>query len=146
VEPPTPKRGLGIALIASSMLLRWAWDSLSAITGGAAWAIGLYLPLTVINLWIFIWVYRRTVVTEREWARVLLAPEVDRGTITADELEAAVGPRKHRKHFVRSQPSHKRAKHVMEATVDLADEIAKADAVDTLDVEHARAEIARLRA
>lgn len=140
-----PKRGLGIALIASSMFLHWFWDSLGAITGGATWTIALYLPLTIANLTIFIWVYRRSVATEREWARVLLAPEVDRGTITADELEAAIGSRKVRKHFVKAQPHHRRTKHVLEATGDLADEIARSNALDTPGVEHARSEIDRLR-
>jgi len=141
-----PQRGLGVALIFSSLFLHWFWDSLVGITGGAKWAIFLYLPLTIINLAVFIWVYRRTVVKERDWARALLAAEVDRGVITAEELEAAVGPRKQRRHFVKSQPHHRRAKHVLEGTNDLADEIARADALDTPRVEHARAEIARLRA
>jgi hypothetical protein len=85
------------------------------------------------------------VVKERDWARSLLAAEVDGGVITADELDAFVGTRKDRKHFVKSQPHHRRAKHVLEATGDLADEIAEAYAVDTSDVDHARAEIARVR-
>ena len=140
-----PRRAFGIALILSSMFLHWFWDSLVGITGGAKWAIGLYVPLTIVNLLVFIWVYRKTVVKERTWARALLEGEVDRGVITAGELDAAVGSRKERKHFVKSQPNHRSTKHVLEATADLADEIANAYAVDTPDVEHARAEIARLR-
>jgi RsiW-degrading membrane proteinase PrsW (M82 family) len=140
-----PRRGFGIALILWAMFLHWFWDSITGITGGASWAIGLYLPLTIVCVGSFIWVYRHTVVKERDWARSLLAAEVDRGVISADELDAAVGTRKHRKHFVKTQPDHRRAKHVLEATNDLADEIAEAYAVDTPDVEHARAEIARLR-
>jgi hypothetical protein len=140
-----PRRAFGLGLILWAMFLHWVWDSLVGITGGASWAISLYLPLTIVCVGSFVVVYRRTVVKERDWARALLAPEVDRGVITADELDAAVGPRKVRKHFVRSQPNHRRAKHVLEATGDLADEIASAYAVDTPDVEHARAEIARVR-
>lgn len=140
-----PQRVLGVALIASSMLMHFIWDALGALTGGAVWTMALYLPITIVNLGIFIWVYRRTVVKERSWARALLAPEVDRGTITAEELDAAVGPRKARKHFVKSQPHHRQTKHVLEATGDLADEIASGYAVDTPGVEHARSEIARLR-
>ena len=126
-----PRRAFGIALIFSSMFLHWFWDSISGITGGASWSIGIYLPLTIVYLAVFIWVYRRTVVKERTWARALLAAEVDRGVITAGELEAAVGRRKQRRHFVKSQPHHRKAKHVLEATNDLADEIAGADAIDT---------------
>ena len=140
-----PRRALGLGLILWAMFLHWFWDSMGGITGGAAWGISLVLPLTIVCLASFVVVYRHTVVKERDWARALLAPEVDQGVITAGELDAAVGSRKVRKHFMRSQPSHRRAKHVIEATGDLADEIAKAYAVDTPDVDHARAEIARLR-
>jgi RsiW-degrading membrane proteinase PrsW (M82 family) len=140
-----PRRGLGLGLILLAMILHWFWDSPGAVTGGATWAFALYLPATLLNLAVFIWVYRLTVAKERSWARSLLAGEVDRGVITADELDAAVGPRKVRRHFVRSQPNHRRSKHVLEATRDLADEIASAYALDTPKVEHARAEIARVR-
>ena len=119
-----PRRAFGLALILWAMFLHWFWDSLGGITGGATWAIGLYLPLTIVCVGSFIWVYRHTVVKERDWARALLAAEVDRGVITADELDAAVGSRKVRKHFVKSQPHHRQTKHVLEATNDLADEIA----------------------
>jgi RsiW-degrading membrane proteinase PrsW (M82 family) len=140
-----PRRLFGVALILSSMFLHWVWDSIGGLTGDASWAIVIYVPLSIVNLAIFIWVYRKTVVKERTWARALLAAEVDRGVITAEELDAAVGSRKERKHFVKSQPNHRSTKHVLEATGDLADEIAVAYANDTPDVEHARAEIARLR-
>ena len=141
-----PRRVLGVVLILSSMLFHFLWDSIGAITGGATWAIGLYLPYSIVNLLVFIWVYRHTVTRERDWARALLAPEVDLGVITADELDAAVGTRKARKHFVKTQKSQRSAKHVLDATRDLADEIAAAYAVDTEDVVHARQEVARVRA
>ncbi|MGZ8743774.1 MAG: PrsW family intramembrane metalloprotease [Nocardioides sp.] len=145
-RPSEPRRrGLGIALILASMFMHWLWDSVTPLTGGATWAIAVYLPITLINLALFIWVYRRTVLKERTWARALLADEVARGFITADELDAAVGSRKDRKRFVKSQPNRRRTKHVLEATNDLADEIAHAYAHDTPQVEHARTEIARLR-
>jgi RsiW-degrading membrane proteinase PrsW (M82 family) len=140
-----PRRALGIALIASSIILHWAWDSIGALTGGAAWSIAVYIPLTAVNLGIFIWVYRRTVVKERAWARALLTPEVERGVITPEELDAAIGSRKERKHYVKSRPHHRRTKHVLEAVGDLADEIARGSATETPGVGHARAEIARLR-
>ena len=140
-----PRRALGAGLILWAMFLHWVWDSVAALTGGATWSIGIYLPLSIVCVGSFIWIYRRTVVKEREWARALLAGEVDRGVITAEELNAVVGSRKDRKHYVKSQPHHRRAKHVLEATGDLADEIAKAYAVDTPEVDHARAEIARVR-
>lgn len=48
------------------MFLLWAWDSVAALTGGASLAIGLYFPLMIINLVVFIRVYRLTVVKERD--------------------------------------------------------------------------------
>ena len=140
-----PQRALGVGLILWAMFLHWLWDSISALTGAATWSIALYIPLSIVCVGSFIWVYRRTVAKERAWARALLVPEVDRGTITAEELGAVVGSRKDRKHFVKSQPNHRSAKHVLEATSDLADEIANGYALDTPEVEHARAEIARVR-
>ncbi|HYN35006.1 MAG TPA: PrsW family intramembrane metalloprotease [Ilumatobacteraceae bacterium] len=140
-----PRRAFGIALILWAMFLHWFWDSIGGISGGATWSIGLYIPLTLVCVGSFIWIYRHTVVKERDWARALLAAEVDRGVITAGELDAAVGSRKERKHFVKSQPNHRSTKHVLEATTDLADEIATAYANETPEVEQARAEIARLR-
>ncbi|TFH14558.1 MAG: PrsW family intramembrane metalloprotease [Acidimicrobiales bacterium] len=139
-----PRRAFGIALILWAMFLHWFWDSIGGISGGASWSIGLYIPLTLVCLASFIWIYRHTVIKERNWARALLAAEVDRGVITTDELDAAVGSRKERKHFVKSQPNHRKAKHVLEATNDLADEIASAYAVDTPEADQARAEVARV--
>ena len=140
-----PRRLLGVVLILSSMLFHFLWDSLSAITGGASWAIGLYAPVTLFNLAVFVAVYRLTVKRDRSWAHELLAPEVARGTITTGELDAAVGPRKQRKHFLKSQTSHRSAKHVLEAVTDLADTISDGDGCETPEIAHARREIARLR-
>ena len=145
-RPAEPRRrGLGIGLILAAMVLHWFWDSIGPLTGDASWAIVVYLPATLINVALFVWVYRRTIVRERDWARSLLAAEVDRAVITAKELDAAVGSRKVRRRFVKAQPSRRQTKHVLAAIADLADEIARADACDTPQVEHARAEIARLR-
>jgi protease PrsW len=140
-----PRRGLGVLLILSSMVLHLVWDSLSALTGNAAWAVGLYVPLTIVNLAVFLFVYHRTVRRERDWARVLLAPEVDSGVISASELDAAIGRRKDRRHFIKAQPHHRPARHVLEATMDLADAIAGSNGMQSPTVDHKRSEIARLR-
>jgi protease PrsW len=140
-----PRRGLGVALILSSIVLHFLWDSISAITGGAQWSVGLYLPLTVASIAVFVWTYRRTVPTERAWARAVLTPEVDGGVITADEMEAAIGRRKDRKHYIKSQPHHRATKHVLEGAMDLADAIAASGGEESPEIEHARSEIARLR-
>jgi hypothetical protein len=143
-EPP--RRLLGLALIFSSMLFHFTWDSIGGLTGGASWAIGIYPGLTIVNLAVFIWTYRHTVSRERQWARDLLAPEVALGVLSEEEVEAAVASRKQRRHFIHASANHRSTRHVLEAARDLADEIAEAQGLDTPDVEHARSEIARLRA
>jgi RsiW-degrading membrane proteinase PrsW (M82 family) len=141
-----PRRLLGAVLILSSMLFHFVWDALGALTGGATWSVGLYVPLSLAILAVFIWTYRHTVPTERAWARAVLTPEVDLGVISGAEMEAAIGRRKDRKHFVKSQGDHRRAtKHVLEGTMDLADAVAASGGEDSPEVLHARAEIARLR-
>ena len=57
-----PRRALELMLIASSMIIHGLWDSLGGLTGWASWTIGLYFPLSLIGLVIFIWVYRHTMV------------------------------------------------------------------------------------
>jgi hypothetical protein len=135
-----------VLLILSSMALHVVWDSLSALTGNAAWAVGLYVPLSIVNLAVFLFVYHRTVRRERDWARVLLAPEVDRGVISASELDAAIGRRKDRRHFIKAQPHHRSARHVLEATMDLADAVTGSNGIQSPAVDHTRSEVARLRA
>ena len=142
-EPP--RRLLGGVLILLPMISHFVWDAMPALTGGATWSIALFLPLSIANLALFVWVYRRTVARERDWARALMAPEVELGAITAAELDAYAGTRKDRKNFVKAEKGRRRPKHVLEGVGDLADEIAQAYGVDTDDVVHARQEIARVR-
>lgn len=145
-RPSEPaRRVFGVLLILSSMFFHFLWDSIAAMTGGATWSIGLFIPYSLVNLVVFIWVYRRTVARERDWARALLAPEVEIGAITAAELDAYAGTRKDRKHFVKAEKGRRRPKHVLEGVGDLADEIAEGYGVDTEDVVLARQEIARVR-
>lgn len=80
----------------------------------------------------------------------LMAPEVSRGVITQEELDVLAGSRKDRKHYIKSgkgHRSHRRAKHVIQAATDLAEEVARSGGDDTAPrVGHARAEVTRLRA
>ena len=95
------------------------------------------------------WSAGKTGRQEREFLRAVLEPEVANGTLTEDELDAACAPRKQRKRSIRAGKGHRAhhtAKHVLHASFDLADEIAKAHGRDSPGVEHERAEIARVRA
>ena len=85
---------------------------------------------------------------EREFMHDILVPEVENGTITQAEHDALVGHRKDRKAAVRTRGddmSRRREKHVLRAARDLVQELARAGGRSTPEVEHARAEIARLR-
>jgi RsiW-degrading membrane proteinase PrsW (M82 family) len=139
------RRGRGLALIVTPMLLHALWDATGVFFGGSNLVLGAIMILTTIA---FVWTYRQTVARERGWMRDLLAPEVAAGVLTADEADAAAGPRKTRRAFVKSADGHaarKAARHVVEAARDLADEIARAGGHDTDRVDHTRAEVARLR-
>jgi RsiW-degrading membrane proteinase PrsW (M82 family) len=141
-----PRRLLGAGLILSSMLFHFVWDAVGALTGGAKWSVGLYVPLTFAILAVFIWTYRHTVPKERAWARAVLVPEVELGVISAAEMDAAIGRRKDRKRYIKSQgDAHRATKHVLEGAMDLADAVAASRGEETPDVERARSEIARLR-
>jgi type II secretory pathway component PulK len=80
--------------------------------------------------------------------RDLMAPEVDRGTITPPELDALAGSYRDRRRFIkaaRGHRSHHQARHVIHAAIDLAEEIARADGHDTPPVDFARQEVLRVR-
>ena len=68
---------------------------------------------------------------EREFLRDIMAPEVEAGTLTTEELEALTA-RKPKRH----------SKHVQRAARDLAEDLARGDEAA---IQHSRAEIARLR-
>ena len=74
---------------------------------------------------VFVWVYETSEGIEREWMRELMAPEVDLGVVTPDELDALAGSRSTLKTYIRSQPSRRTAKRVLEAETDLAHQIAR---------------------
>lgn len=139
------RRGRGLVLVAAPMLLHALWDSTGVFFGGSNLVLIANMILTTI---VFVWAYRQTVARERDWMRDLLAPEVATGVLTAVEAEAAAGLRRTRKAFVKSahgRRARKGARHITEAACDLADEIARSGGDDTARVDHARAEIVRLR-
>ena len=150
-RPAEPRRvGRGLLLVATPMLLHGTWDSVGAIAGSSALAlIGLLVAVIVIALVITARVYELTVRREREFVREVMAPEEARNVITAAELDAMAGNRKARKAYRktgRDRRERKRARWVLNAAYDLADELAAARGADTDRVRFARAEVGRIRA
>jgi hypothetical protein len=149
-----PRRaGRGVALLLAPMVLHGAWDSMGALAAGsepAMWSLMIAITVTSLGM-LFVavdWAAER----ERGYMRDILAPEVTNATITEAELEAVAGPRRRRRKdkrsAIKSRPdgtSRRREKHILRATRDLGDDLARGHGEDTDDVLHARREIARLR-
>jgi protease PrsW len=95
---------------------------------------------------VFVWIYETTVPVEREWMRELMAPEVELGVVTPAELDALAGSRSTLKRFLRTQPSRRRAEHVLEAERTLAHQIARDGGTATAAVQSARASVRQARA
>jgi protease PrsW len=145
-RPEVPARkGLGAGLMLTAMLMHGLWNASSAIGGGGA--SGWIVPAAVASLLIgvFVWIYRTTVPVEREWIRELVAPEVQLGVVTPDELDALAGSRSTLKRYLRAQPNRRRAGHVLAAERELAHQIARDGGAETAAVRQARAAIGRAR-
>jgi RsiW-degrading membrane proteinase PrsW (M82 family) len=147
-EPRRVRRGL--LLMAVPMLLHGTWDSLAAIAGPSVLTLlGLLIAVVVITLVIAVRVYELTVGRERDFVRDVMTPEAARNVITAAELDAMAGNRKARKRYRkagRNRRERKRARYVLNAAYDLADELAAARGADTDRVRFARTEVGRIRA
>jgi protease PrsW len=148
-RPAEPRRvGRGLLLMVTAMLLHGIWDAVDAIAGGSeSLQIGLYVAMTVIALLIVARVYAVTVAPEREFMRVVMAPEEARGVITAAELDALAGSRKTRRDYRKASSGRDRktAELVLDAAYELANELAAARGEETDRVRFARSEVARIR-
>jgi protease PrsW len=145
-RPEVPARkGLGVGLMLSAMVMHGLWDASAAIAGDNAISIVPGIVAFAL-IGVFVWVYDNSASIEREWMRELMAPEVELGVVTPDELEALAGSRSTLKTYVRSQPSRRTARRVLEAETDLAHQIARDGAAETAAVQQARAAVARARA
>jgi protease PrsW len=144
-RPDVPaRRGLGAGLMLAAMVMHGLWDASAAIAGDNVISI---VPgiVALVLISVFVWVYENSEGIEREWMRELLAPEVDLGVVTPDELDALAGTRSTLKTYVRSQPSRRTAKRVLEAETDLAHQIARDDGAETAAVQQARLAVAQAR-
>jgi hypothetical protein len=143
-EVPARKR-LGVGLMLTAMLMHGLWDASAALAGDNAISI---VPAIVafVLISVFIWIYDNSSSIEREWMRELMAPEVQLGVVTEDELDALAGSRSRLKAYIRSQPSRRRTRRVLAAETDLAHLIARDGGVDSAEVQRARVAVAQARA
>lgn len=148
-RPAEPRRvGRGLGLLAVAMLLHGCWDAMGNVGSSAVTAIGFILAITVVALTIAAVVFRTTVPREREFLAQILAPEVEAGTVTEQEAEAACTDAKGRRAFRKSETGRagrRRNERVLDAIFDLADALAADRGAETPRVEFARSEVARLR-
>jgi RsiW-degrading membrane proteinase PrsW (M82 family) len=149
-RPAEPRRrGRGLLLMASAMLLHGLWDSIGGIAGSRTFLVPvMYVLLIGLALVVVTRAFRWSVPRERAFMREVMAPEVAGGAITREELDTLAGDRKARKAYRKSGHGHadrRRRGHLLEAAHDLADELARSGGRETRRVEFARAELARLR-
>ncbi|HTU16040.1 MAG TPA: PrsW family intramembrane metalloprotease [Solirubrobacterales bacterium] len=150
VGTPLQKRrlGLGISLMALAMAAHGIWDGAAALGDGSSVGLLGAALVGVASLVAVLISLHKTVPEERDFLRSILQPELELGTISAEELDAVCAPRKARRRFIRDgrgRKRHRRRKHLLRATLDLAHEIARARGGESEGVAHERAEITRLR-
>lgn len=149
-RPDEPRRiGRGLVLVLGAMVLHGAWDCAAALAHGTLiGVIGVWILVPVVMFTLLVIGLRRAAVPERAWVRAILTPEVDRGVLTGPELAAASGTGRERKAFVKAAGDHaarRRARHVLTAAGELAEQIAEDGGRETPATDFARTEVARLR-
>jgi len=145
-RPDVPARkGLGAGLMLTAMLMHGLWDGSAAIAGGSL--LGGIVPLIVagVLITVFGWIYDTTQPIERHWMRELMAPEVERGIVRPDELDALAGTRTELRGYVRAQRDPRAAQRVLDAESGLARQIARDGGADTAQVQRARESVQRAR-
>lgn len=144
-RPAEPRRPLrGILLIGAAVAGHAVWNAAMGL-GLLAFriAIGVLLAIAVI------FAERAAATRERGWMRDLMAPEVARGTISDPELDALAGRYAHRRRYIKSAPGRagrRQARQVINASLDLAEDIARSGGQETPAVANARSEVIRVRA
>jgi RsiW-degrading membrane proteinase PrsW (M82 family) len=135
----------GVLTMLMAMVFHFTWDDMNGI--GGIGVLGAVLPFVigVVELAALFYVLRHAARRERGWMRDLLAPEVGAGAVDPALLDAVSGLRKERKAYRKHLRSRRKARHLVEGAGDLAHELARAGGADTSRVEHARAELLRLR-
>lgn len=150
-DPRGRQVGKGLLLILVAVLMHGAWDvsaALGTLIGGLTLGAVMTPILLVVGIAIILVVGRDAGATERDWARSILGPEVERGSMTEAEMVAISGTHKDREHFIKASHGrhHRRvAKHVLAAGRELLEQIGRSGSEETESVSHARRELARLR-
>ncbi len=145
-----PRRvGRGIAFILLGMFLHFIWDDAGGLSRGNGLAyIGVLLLSAVIGFTVLTIAFRAAAPAEHQFVRDILGPEVQTGVVTEEEVTAVVDCHS-RKRYRKSAPDHRarRArKHLRQSILDLTHDVAAAKGADSPEVQHSRAEVARLRA
>ena len=144
------RAGRGLAMMLTAMVLHGLWDSTAAIANGDGRVIILLIAgITVLAFAAVITVFHLTVGPERATMRAVMAPEVDTGVLTREELDALSGGWRRRHAYRgngRDRAARRLRRHRLEAAHDLADQIAASAGQETDRVRYARAELARLTA
>ncbi|MFI5895711.1 PrsW family intramembrane metalloprotease [Actinoplanes sp. NPDC051513] len=142
--------GRGLIFVLTAMVLHGLWDSTTAIAGGnGIIVLVLLIGITLLAFAAVITVFNLTVGPERQTMRAVMAPEVEAGVLTADELDALSGGWRARRAYRRKErgrAARRLRHHRLEAAHDLADQIAASGGHETERVRFARAEMARLNA
>jgi protease PrsW len=147
--PAQPRRvGRGLLLVLSAVVVHGVWDSAAALGGGTGLTYVLLLVITVLAVVALFVALHLGAARERGFMRAIMAPEVRTGTITDAELDGLAGDRAQRRAALRQRTpgtGRHREKHILHAARDLAADLARSGGAEGPEVEHSRAEIARLR-
>ncbi|WP_081810024.1 PrsW family intramembrane metalloprotease [Leucobacter sp. PH1c] len=140
-----PRRvGRGIALILAGMFLHFTWDNANGLgAGNGLLTLGVMAGSIVLAMIVLSRAFALAAPVEYGILEDLLAPEVESGFLSEEEVSAVLG-RRNRRAFLAQAPTHRarRArKHWRSAILDLAHAIAR----EGDDTAHARSEVSRLR-
>jgi protease PrsW len=138
----------GLLFMAIALVIHGTWDGATAIGDSGPLVFVVMLASSLLALGALLAAFRISVPYEQRWMRDILDPEIAAGNLSAEEVDAAAGTRRARRHFVKEIHGHRArnaGKHVLEATIDLAHALAESGGRETDGVTHARAEVVRLR-
>lgn len=146
-----PRRGLGLLLVLLSMLIHGTWDAMGPV--GEIFGLSteiVLITITVVGVASVVMTFRLAASRERAWTRELMAREVDRGTITAEELDVISGSRRDRRRYLNADGhaghgARKQTRHFLDAAGHLAAALSASGGRETSDVVRAREAIARHR-
>jgi RsiW-degrading membrane proteinase PrsW (M82 family) len=143
-----PRRiGRGLLFVVLGMFLHFTWDDAVGLGGHGAAVFLVMLGSAVLAFVVLTVAFRQAAPREHEFVRDILAPEVEAGTVSADEVEVVLD--RHRRRKYRKTAPDRRArkarKHLGRAILDLTHDVAAAKGADTDAVRRARAEVVRLR-